>query len=165
MIDVDAPHRPRVKRDRAHLRGPAHHGELGRAHLIGVPAGGELDPRGLDVVGSALRDPLLVEGVAATLLPRRDDDAGMDALRPALERRRPAPERPHDPVADRRVVLDDLELGDLGRALRSWEDHPPGVGHAQLSPLHVDRRRFGAGHPGRMTDRAGATPTSTRGWG
>jgi hypothetical protein len=59
-----------VEDDRAHLRAPADHGDLGRADLVGVAPGRELDPRGLDVLGRALWDPLLVEGVAAATLAR-----------------------------------------------------------------------------------------------
>src|ERR671934_259690 len=74
MVDVGASNRPRMKGDRAHLRRPADHRDLGGADLVGVAPGGELDPRGLDVIGSPARDPLLKEGVAAALLARRDDD-------------------------------------------------------------------------------------------
>ena len=54
MVDVGVAHRPGVERDRPHLRRPADDRHLGRADLVGVAAGGELDPRGLDVVGRAL---------------------------------------------------------------------------------------------------------------
>ena len=89
MVDVVVAHRPRVEGDRAHLRRPADDGDLGRADLVGVAAGGELDPRGLEVVGRALRHALLEERVAAALLAGREHDARVHALRPALERRRP----------------------------------------------------------------------------
>ena len=118
-----------------------------RADLVRVPARRELDPRGLDVVRRALRDPLLEERVAAALLPGRQDDARVDALRPALERRRPPRERAHDPVADREVVADDVELGHRGRALGRREDHAVGVGHAQLAPAGVDGRALVAAMP------------------
>ena len=80
VIDVVVAHRPRVERDRAHLRRPADDGDLGRADLVGVPARRERDPRGLDVVRSAPRDALLEERVAAALLARREDDARVHAL-------------------------------------------------------------------------------------
>jgi len=35
MVDVVASHRPRVERDRPHLRAPADHRDLGRADLVG----------------------------------------------------------------------------------------------------------------------------------
>ena len=98
MVDVVAAHGPRVKRDRPHLRRPADHRNLGRADLVGVTARRELDARGLDVLGGALGDPLLEERVAAAPLARGEHDPGMHALGPALERRRPAPQRAHDPV-------------------------------------------------------------------
>src|SRR3954451_4572272 len=105
MVDVVLPYGPRVERDGAHLRGPADDGHLRGADLVGVAARGELDARGLHVVGGAARDALLEERVAAALLAGRDHDAGMDALRPPLEGRRPPRERAHDAVADREVVL------------------------------------------------------------
>jgi hypothetical protein len=124
VVDVGIADRPGVEGDRPHLRGPGDDRELGRADLVGVAAGGEVDPRGLHPVGRALGHPLLEEGVAAAFLPGRDDDARVDALRPALERRRPVGDRPHDPLADREVVLDEVELGVLRGALGGGEDHP-----------------------------------------
>ena len=138
VVDVVVAHRPRVERDRPHLRRPADDGHLGRADLVGVAAGGELDARGLDVVRGALGDALLEERVAAALLARRDDDPGVDALRPALERRRPPRERAHDAVLDRQVVVDDVELRDRGGALGGGEDHAVAAGHAQVAPAGVD---------------------------
>ena len=98
------------------------------------------------VVRSAARDALLEEGVAAALLARREDDARVHALRPALERRRPPRERAHDAVPDGEVVLDDVELGDRARALGRREDHAIGAGHAQIAPTGVDDRGLGRGH-------------------
>ena len=71
MVDVVAANRPRMKRDRAHLRGPADDGHLGGTDLIRVATRRELDPRGLHVVRSSTRDALLEEGVAAALLSCR----------------------------------------------------------------------------------------------
>ena len=96
VVGVLAPHRPRMERDRAHVRAPGHDRYLGRADLVGVAAGRELDPAGLEVVGRALGDALLEERVAAAPLTRGQHDALVDALRPALERRRPAAKRAHD---------------------------------------------------------------------
>jgi hypothetical protein len=100
MVDVVAANRPRVKRDRAHLSGPTYDRYLGGTDLIRVATRRELDPRGLHVVRRSLWNALLVKGVAAALLPRRDDDARVHALRPALERGRALLERAHDAVAD-----------------------------------------------------------------
>jgi hypothetical protein len=80
MVDVGVAHRPRVERDRPHLRRPADDRHLGRADLVGVAAGGELDPGGLQIVGRALRHALLEEGVAAALLAGREHDPGCTPL-------------------------------------------------------------------------------------
>src|SRR3954452_16429776 len=116
MGDVVAGERPWMEGDRPHVRAPRDDCQLGGADLIGVPARRELDPRGLEVVGRTLRDPLLVEGVAAAPLARRQPDPGVYALWPALERGRPPVESAHDAVADRDVVLRDVELRDRSRA-------------------------------------------------
>ena len=55
-------------------------------------------------------------------------------------------ERAHDAVADREVVLDDVELRDRGRALGLREDHAVGAGHPQLAPAGVDHGGVGLGH-------------------
>src|SRR5262249_20660313 len=112
MVDVVAADRPRMERDRAHLGRPCDHGRLRRADLVRVAARGELDPCRLYVLRRSPWDALLEEGVAAPSLARREDDARVHALRPALERRRPPAERAHDAVADGEVVPDDVELGD-----------------------------------------------------
>src|SRR2546430_4516825 len=112
MVDVVAANGPRMKRDRAHLRGPADDGHLGGTDLIRVTTRRELDPPGLHVVRRPTWNALLEEGVAAALLTCREDDARVHPLRPALERRRPPLERPHDAVPDGEVVVDDVELGD-----------------------------------------------------
>ena len=102
MVDVLAADRPGVKGDRPHLRRPRDDRHLGRADLVGVAARRELDPRRLHVVRRALGNALLEEGVAAALLARREDDARVNALGPALERRRPPTQRAHDAVLDAR---------------------------------------------------------------
>ena len=116
VIDVGAPHRPRMEGDRPHLRRPPHDGDLGRADLVGGAPGRELDARRLDIGRRAARDALLVEGVAAALLARGQHDARMHALGPALEGRRPFTEGAHDPRCDREVVLDHLELRDRAQS-------------------------------------------------
>src|SRR5690606_16373079 len=55
VVDVGGAHRPRMEGDRPHLGGPGDDGDLGRADLVGVAAGGEPDAGGLDVVGRAPR--------------------------------------------------------------------------------------------------------------
>src|SRR6266487_2941060 len=139
-LEVVGANRPRVKRDRAHLRRPADDCHLRGTDLIRVTTRRELDPCGLHVVRSAPWNPLLKEGVATALLARRDDDARVHALRPALERRRPPLERAHDAAPDGEVVLDDVELGDRARALGRREDHAIGARHAQIAPTGVDDR-------------------------
>src|SRR5207237_1058664 len=67
-------------------------------------------------------------------------------LRPALERRRPPLERPHDAIGDGEVVVDDVELADRARTLGHREDDAVRVGNAQLAPTRVDDRRVGGGH-------------------
>src|SRR5690242_3016716 len=157
MIHVVASHRPGVERDRAHLRAPAHHRDLGRADLVGVAAGRELDAGRLHVIRGALRDALLEEGVAHPALARGQDHPRVHALRPALERGGPGPERAHDAVLDGDVVLDDVELGERGRALGGREDHAIRVRHPQVAPAGIDDRGFGqecaayaTAHPGQL---------------
>jgi hypothetical protein len=145
MVDVIAAHRPGMERDRAHLRRPGDIGHFGRADLVSVPAGRELDARGLHVIRRPARNAFLKEGVAAALLARREDDARMHALGPALERGRAPVERAHDAVTDRQVVLDDIELRDRIGALGLREDHAVGVRHAHVAPTGIDGRGFG-GH-------------------
>ncbi len=158
MVDVLAPNRPWMERDRSHLGAPADDRHLRGADLIGVATRGKLDSRRLDVVRSSTRDALLEEGVATALLPRGQDDARMDALRPALERGGPPVESTHDAVLDGEVVLDDVELGDLPRAPGLREDHAVGIRHPQLTSAGVDGGRLGGGH-----DRS--STASGPGWG
>src|SRR6266516_1455685 len=110
MVDVVAANRPRMKCDCAHLGRPADNGYFRRTDLMRMATRRELDPRGLHVVRSSTWDAFLKEGVAAAFLARREHDAGMHALRPALERCRPPLERAHDAGANGEVVLDDVEL-------------------------------------------------------
>ena len=71
MVDILAADRPRVKRDRPHLRRPPHDRHLRRADLIGVAARRKLDPSGLHVLRRAARDALLEEGIPAAFFARR----------------------------------------------------------------------------------------------
>jgi hypothetical protein len=152
-----------MERDRAHLGRPADDGDLRGTDLVRVATRRELDPRRLHVVRSSARDALLEEGVATALLARREDDARMHALRPALERRRPPRERAHDAVLDGEVVVDDVELGDRARTLGSREEHAIGAGHAQLAPTGLDGRGVGRGHaPEFYANYAGAHPPPQR---
>src|SRR5438045_1693147 len=98
MVDIVAANGPRMEGDRAHLCRPAHNRHLGRTDLIGRPPRGELNPGCLHVLGRAPRDAFLVEGIPAAALAGGEDDAGMHALRPALERGWSLAERTHDPV-------------------------------------------------------------------
>src|SRR5690606_36646220 len=77
---------------------------------------------------------------------RGDYDALVHALGPALERRRPLVQRAHDAHAHGDVVLDDVELADLGRAIGRRKDHPVGARDADLAPAGVDEG-FGRAHP------------------
>ena len=90
---------------------------------------GERDGGGLDVVGRALGHPLLVERVRFVAVAGAQHDALVHALRPALQRRRPVAQRAHDAVGDRDVVLDDHQLGGLGRAVGRLVDDPVRAGH------------------------------------
>src|SRR3712207_2280508 len=110
MVDVVYADGPRVEGDRAHLRAPCDDRDLGRADLVGVTPGGELDPRGLDVVRCARHHTLLVEGVALLAVAGRELEPRVDALRPALERRGTVAKSAHDAVLDGQVVPHDVEL-------------------------------------------------------
>ena len=146
VVDVAAPDRPRVEHQRAHVRAPHRHRDLGRADLVGRPAGGEGDLDRLEVVGSALGHPLLVERVGVLVgASGRQRHALAYAGGPALQRRRPVPERTHQPVLDAREVLGDHQLGDLAGAFGRLVDHPVRAGHpdAALARLDLDRGCLG----------------------
>jgi hypothetical protein len=151
VVDVAAANRPRVERQRPHLRRPGDDGDLRGADLIRVAARREHDPRRLDVVGSSARDPLLEEGVATALLARREHDARVHPLGPALEGGGPPVQRPHDAPLDGEVVHDDVELAHRRRPLGRREDHPIGVRHAHLAPPGLDGRGVARGHCGSLT--------------
>ena len=105
---------------------PHHGGELGDAQLVGGASGREADLGGLDPLGRALRQPLLVDLLAA------------DALGIAVQHARPLAQRPHDPVAHRQVVLDQVELGLATRR----EVHAVGVAdpHRPARPTSISMR-------------------------
>ena len=121
------PRRPRVEVQRAEVRRPDHVGELGDAELVGVPPGGEGDPGGLDPLGTLLGDALLVDRLA------------LGPVRVALELGRPLVEGAHDPVPDREVVVDEVEL----RLAARREVHLVRVGDLDeaLTDLQLDERR------------------------
>ena len=103
--------------------------ELGDAELVGGAAGGEGDGRGLDPVGPVLRHALLVDRLA------------LGAVRVPLQLRRALVEHPHDALADREVVLDEVELRLAARA----EEDLVRIRHLDgaLPDLELDERRFG----------------------
>src|SRR5579859_2727895 len=76
----------------------------------------------------------------------------MDALGPALEGGRPLADGAHDPVADRHVVVDDVELGDRGRPLGLRKDHAVRVGDTKVAPAGVDDGLGERGHHRSSTD-------------
>ena len=98
LVDVRATRRPRVEVDDGEVRRPGDLRDLGHAELVGVPAGRERDARRLDPLGPLLGHPLLVDHLA------------LDPVREAAQLRRALVERADDAVADREVVLDEIEL-------------------------------------------------------
>ena len=91
---------PRVELDGAHLHRPDDVGEPGHAQLVGVQAvAGEVQPHRLDPRRRPARQPLLVHLVAG------------DAVGEAVQHARPLAQRVDDAVADREVVVDEVELG------------------------------------------------------
>ena len=144
VVDVIAPDRPGVEGQRAHVGAPHRHRDLGRADLVGGAAGREGDGRRLEVVGSPLGHPLLVERVGvAVLRPGRELHPRTYAGRPPLQRRRSVPQRAHQAVLDAREVLRDHQLGDLAGRVRRLVDHAIGRGDADLpvTGLHHHRLR------------------------
>ena len=139
MVDVVAADRPRVEGDRAHLRGPGDDGDLGRADLVRAAARGKLDPRGL------ARTPAPRAGCASERTrrrrPSRASTGRCRGARPSASARASsaARERAHDAVADRQVVLHDVELRDLGRAL-AGSGRSRGRGSTRAPPGHRPRR-------------------------
>jgi hypothetical protein len=74
-------------------------------------------------------------------LTGRERHAGLHALGPPLQRGRAVAQGADDAVADRDVVLDDLELGDLRSVLGRRVDHPVGAGDPHLASVRVDDDR------------------------
>ena len=104
VLDVSPPRRPGVKVDGCEIRGPRDLCELGDAELVGSATGRERHGRGLDPLGSVFRHALLV------------DRLPLGAVRVPLELRRPLVEHAHNAVANREVVLDEVELRLAARA-------------------------------------------------
>jgi hypothetical protein len=98
VVDVRPPRGPRVEVDRPEVRGPRDLRELGHAELVRVAARRERDARDLDPLRPALGDALLVDRLA------------LGPVRVALELRRPLVEGADDPLADREVVANVIEL-------------------------------------------------------
>ena len=132
-VDVRSARRPRMEVDDGEIRRPRHLRELRDAELVRVPAGGEGDARDLDPVRPLLGHPLLVDHLA------------LDAVRKAAELRRPLAQRPHDPLADREVVADEIEL----RLAAGRKEHLVGVRHLDdpLPHLELDEGRRHCGKP------------------
>ena len=101
-VDVVTAYGPGVEGERAHVGAPDRDRDLGRADLVGLPAAGEGDLDGLEVVGGALGHALLVERVGVAVLgPGRELHALADTGGPALQRGRPVAQGPHQAVARR----------------------------------------------------------------
>ena len=113
--------------DDREVRRPGDLRDLGDAELVGVPAGREGDARRLDPLGPLLGHALLVDHLA------------LDAVRKPAQLRRPLVERAHDSLADREVVLDEVEL----RLLPRRKEHLLRVRHLDdpLAHLELDERR------------------------
>ena len=111
-IDIGAPDVPRMELHGRHLHRPDDRPELGDAQFVGgaVPAG-EVQPHGLQPRRGPVRDPLLVDLLAG------------QPLGEPVQHARPLPQRPDDAVADREVVVRQVEFGPP--VLR--EIHPVGV--------------------------------------
>ncbi len=100
--------------------------DLGRADLVGGASRRERDVDGLDVVGRALGHPLRVERVGvvgrwSAWLSRMPSRTPLGQRSRAVGR---LAQRAQDAVADDDVVLDHLELGDLGGRARSPRRSP-----------------------------------------
>ena len=130
-VDVVATDGPGVEGQRAHVRAPHRHRDLGRADLLGGAPGREGDLHRLQVVGSPLGHPLLVERVGVAVLRTGGEPHALPHPGgPPLQRRRAVAQRPHEPVLHGREVLRHHQLGDLGRLVGGLVDHPVGARHA-----------------------------------
>ena len=127
MLGVRPPGRPGVEVDHGQVRRPRNLGELGHAELVGMPSGRERDARRLDPLGPLLGHALLVDLLA------------LDPVREAAQLGRPLAQRPHDALADREVVADEVALG----VPRGREQHLVGVRDLDdtLPDLDLDERR------------------------
>ena len=131
-VDVGSARRPRMEVDDGEVRGPGDLGQLGHAELVGMPAGREGDARDLDPVRPLLGHALLVDHLA------------LDAVGEAAKLCRPFAQRPHDPLADRQVVADEIEL----RLAAGRKEHLVRVRHLDdpLPHLELDEGRRHCGH-------------------
>jgi hypothetical protein len=132
LLGVGAAAVPRVELDGRHLHRPGHVRDLGDAQFVGGPVvARELHPHGLHPVRSAVRQPLLVHLLAG------------HAVGEPVQHARPLPQRAHDPVSDRQVVLHQVELGLAARR----EVHPVRIRDPDdaLPDLELDRRRLALG--------------------
>ena len=65
MIDVGSARMPRMERHRPQVGRPGNRREMRHAQYVGVPAARERHLHGIEPVGGVLRDPLLVDLLAA----------------------------------------------------------------------------------------------------
>ena len=127
MLGIGPPRRPGVEVDHGEVRRPDDLRELRHAELVGVSAGGKGDARSLDPLGALLGHALLVDLLA------------FDPVREAAQLGRPLAQRPHDPVPDRDVVVDEVAL----RVPGARKEHLVRVRHLDdaLPDLELDERR------------------------
>ena len=113
--------------DGAHLHRPRDVGEPGDAQLVGVQAvAGEVQPHGLDPRWRTARKSLLVH-----LVPG-------DAVGEAVQHAGPLAQRVDDAVADREVVVDQVELG----LAPGGEVDPLRAGDAHVEAVDVEHDRL-----------------------
>ena len=114
--------------DRGEVRRPRDLRKLCHAELVGGAPGGKRDGGGLDPVGPMLGHALLVDRLA------------LGPVRMPLQLRRALVEHADDPLSDREVILDEVELR---LAARAKEDLVR-VGHLDDArpDLELDERRF-----------------------
>ncbi len=116
-----------MKVDHGEIRRPGDLRQLGHAELVGVTAGGERDARRLDPLRALLRHALLIDLLA------------LDPVGEAAELGGALAQRPHDPVAHRQVVVDEIALG----VARGRKQHLVGVRDLDeaLPDLELDEGR------------------------
>ena len=122
MVQVRAPHGPRVPVDHAEVDAPDEMSGVVRNELAGVPAAGEGDGRGLQPLGGAIGHALLEEGLA------------LDAVDPALHHGRALAQVAHDGLVAVHVVVDEIHL----RQAAVGEERLARVAHAHLVSADVN---------------------------